>query len=319
VVLSAVERYYFQGTWTENAKSVVNKKFEVNEESQGYYGYFYKTTPYEMGRWSVATNLGALLTNIDSDNSQYLYRDDRYKDVPSITIEPEYRINDHIAVKFNTLFAISGLKEPRTAHDYESWKSTPTQFTRPWGRISYDLLKWYTPSETLSYVQDGSNYLPEYPHNPNANVIYQVGVFPKFYFDSRRKRAIYFSVGASTGVADFQSVDYFHSFVYGEQDPSQNRVKWILDKQEVRTRSNQFTFFRFEATAGINFNLTEQFAFAFETGIYSTIKNKGFWPDKVFVQFNEGDFTHLTSAKYEVSTNSAGSRSQLLLIYRFKN
>ncbi len=319
VVLSAVERYYFQGTWTENAKSVVGKKMEVNEESQGYYGYFYKTTPYEMSTWSVATNIVALLTNIESDNYQYSYRDYYYSDVPSLTIEPEYRINDHFAVKFNALIGLNALKQPRSAYNYNSWKSDPAYATRPWGRITYDLETWYAPTETLSYFQDGSNYFPEYPHNPNPNVIYQVGVFPKYYFNHRRKRAIYVSAGVSTGVADYQSVDYFHSFVYGEQDPSQNRVKWILDKQDVRTRSNQFTFFRFDASAGINFNLTEQFAFAFEAGIYSTIKNKGFWPDKVFVQFNDGDFTHLTSAKYEMSVNPTEPRSQLLLIYRFKN
>jgi len=318
VSLNTVARYYYQDQWTENSVKVVEYFPEIVTELRWYDNYFSKNIVFEMSRWSVATNVLAPFTGSQSNNSYFSSHYDGYQTAPIITIEPEYRINDHVAVKLNAQFAFDGIKQPESL-SLSGWRAQRYSYNysyfKTWGRAIYNLEPWYSPSTHPDYSRHIYSNKDEFPHLPN--VVFQVGVYPKYYVQSQRKRAFYFSAGANVGLADFLAVDYYHSFTVRENHPTLAKVKWSMEKQVIKTQPNRFVFLRFEALAGMNFNIARQLAIGLEGGVSTRINNKGSEKDNIYVQVNEGDFKLVDSLNYEVEKSLIAPTFKLLLIYRF--
>jgi len=318
VSLSTVQRYYIQDEWIENTVKEEEYKPEIVEDIRWYDDYFSKPIGFEMGRWSIATNLLAPFTGTQSINNQNYVEHLGYQAAPILTIEPEYRVSANVGLKFNVQFALNGVKQPKALAMTDAWPYyVYYDYTnyKTWGRAIYDLQSWYSPTVPPDYSRHRYKNKDEFPHLPR--VVFQVGVYPKYYLRKYRKRSFYLSAGANVGVGDFQAVDYYQSFNVRENHPSQAVVKWGLQRQEIKMRANPFVFLRFEALAGMNFNIARQLAIGLEGGISTTLKNRGSEKDNIYVQLNEGDFKLVDSFVYQVEKSLAVPTLKLLLIYRF--
>ncbi|MEX1002399.1 MAG: hypothetical protein WDZ35_09825 [Crocinitomicaceae bacterium] len=324
--------YSYQGNWY----SYNSEKKELEQYSSSkyrhHYSFFNDLPNYKYGRFSISTNLFAPFVSPDVSVDVidlYTYNSNDFKlSNPNLfvqtnrtfTLEPEYLIFDWLSLKIPITIPLT-FDEPTTFYN----SNTPTEFSMSYGHFYSSFLNYRLDQDLEGFDNlttadiEFDNSLKSGLTRPAKNLLFQVGISPKFYPLGQMKHSLYLAPSLLFGMANLFSVDYYATFDTLTYSDFSGQIieKWRLREEYGVQKRSPFFFVRSEVLVGINFNWWKHFCFSFETGYSSYIPNKG-EADNVYMRLGTEEYQHKGSFQYNPKNRISGYVvSRLHLVYRF--
>lgn len=208
---------------------------EIKPKEQRFFDHDY-------GPLSISTNLTSLFS-ISPYNRRW-------------SIEPEYEFTDRWSLKVPLVIGFD------KAHNINVLQSVPSYY-------SYD---------TYSNSSYDPNSIPDIKYLPRRNneidVIAQVGVSPKYYFNGKSTSffSFYGSAAFNMGLADQYSLhiyDDLDSSSYYSPSQQADIYQWEVRERREEYKSDEFMYFNHELLLGMDYNFSRRVTCTFEMGYSS--------------------------------------------------
>jgi hypothetical protein len=155
------------------------------------------------------------------------------------------------------------------------------------------------------YYADGPKIYSIYKSNSNnkgykgipafarqQDLIWQIGLFPKYQFTKGKRFNLTCTYGANFGQMDKYAITNYQDFteVPAYTSDSIYNPSWKLTSSKNIYHSNPFFFGRIEITCGLDVKITSRFHLFLETGATHFIMGKGEKTDKIMASLNGGEY-----------------------------
>lgn len=150
-----------------------------------------------------------------------------------------------------------------------------------------------TSTITCMYCVSGHgetiNYL-----SPKARIndlIFQIGLAPKFYFRKEGDKGFYLTAALLTGLMDKYAVTtHISKISYPTGKPVPYDLNWVETSRSNVFEKNPYRFVKFELGVGYQTPEWKRFSLTIETGISSMSRRSGVKKDKVYLSLNGGAY-----------------------------
>lgn len=333
--------FSYKGEWHCLNKKNYTLESYPNPRYKIRYSFFKDPSKFSYSKFSIATNVLSPFSNYNTSNLEVSSDKRMYSRYISFTnrvfsIEPEIRLTEKFGLKFPLLIGVGGKAETINTTNLFSDDWTP-------GRIYSHLApgSYAFPYGELSFTEDDiaiENYSWFYDElrlkGHAKDLIFQVGIAPKFFPLGQNKFALYISPSINVGMMDFYSIDVYNTFdtltiindvlvQWPDQYVQEGELNWKISEQRIEQRNNLFFYTRLETVVGINFNLGKSICFSVETGLASGINYNGPKMDNYYARIgNEGPYHLLESRTYEYLADyqrdsGINAVARLHLVYKF--
>lgn len=279
-------------------------EFSVSENSlyQLKPHFFVRPAKHTYSKYSIS--VGYSPASADFGNLERRLYSALFNHNASIRIEPEYTLHPKFSLKIPIVIGLGIQDEsfdityPRQNTDYQYYSTYYFQFYQQDAYPSLPLLVRRNEASNSFYYDD-------YKDVHKSELLWQVGITPKFYPFGQTRNALYISQSINWGRGNYNSVDYYYEFkdsiyAYTWPDPI---VHWNLQSETAVVTKNSFHYFRFETLIGINFNLSSSLCFSIESGFSTVMQNKGTTPDYVYMKVPDQNYQVIYSGVYNVNQN----------------
>ncbi len=274
-----------QGGYSEIAKH------QDSEEAREAVIQKIKLNPkYIYGKWAISTNLlGVFTTNgLLSYATNQVY-----------SVEPEYFILDNLSLKMPIHFGL-----PKTESLY--YYSSPYRTNQDGGG-----------TEMLPYISSVSEYGRQQMGH-KRDLLFQIGLNPKFYFRGQRTFGWYFGQGVYLSQINLNRVDYYYTY---EKYFSGSNTFWTGPEISYESFDEKRIVFRYEGAIGLSINVLKGFGITSEIGYTTIIKSKNEGFDRVFIrekgeEYQQDPYLNQHAPNYN-SGQSLMPYFRLHLVYRF--
>jgi hypothetical protein len=210
----------------------------------------------------------------------------------TFSIEPQVQLSAKWALKIPVIIGFRPKTEEHIIQSEDLWGQVSDYDNR--AAIMSPFARYHLPEFDLigvvpvDVITSGDNYYTGYFMNRRhgKNLLFQVGLAPRFYPFGQTKNAVYFSPSLNVGLADHHALDVYASF---DTTTYQYSNYWILTQEEITVKRSPFIYFRGEASAGMEFVSKAGFFLSMEGGVSSTIKNRG-EADRYFIKQLDGEY-----------------------------
>ncbi len=262
---------------------------ESKSEYSAKHGFFSTPVEHEQGKFAITTNLTSLLKKSGGNNRL------NFAVNHILTIEPEYYISGRLSIKIPVGIGLNQVK-PDTYASYSGYNIYNDSYDSP------------DPPYFSTYYFSSYDYLDEHPRN----VIFQVGIYTKHFSKIPKKNYFYFSQGLSFGMGNLYAVDYYHQYVYSEQDGY-----WVIAEGRKVVNNNIASYIRYELIGGLNWSISKFISFSFETGYSTSMGSNGNKEDHFYRRLNNDDFILMSTNLYSNSHEKGRFILRVNLIFRF--
>lgn len=232
---------------------------------------------YEFGKWSVSTDLFSLLA---------LNRNS------IVTLEPEYEVNSQFSVRIPLRFGLSNY-------------------------FFFDYFYYETGDYWASYIAN------EPPHNDYIptrgfydQLVFEVGITPKYYFYSKSGRFFspYVAASLKAGMWFGQTEDFY---IGVDTLTSQNNTtNWYINDLNKSTNELNIPFINTELLIGVDLVFSRVLNLTFETGLDINMGHGDLGTGYIYTKYFKNDYA-LAGQIYNNFYNNVQRRFRVLLTYRF--
>lgn len=294
--------YKFNGIWY--ARENQSNQFSVSENSfyQIKPHFFLKPAKHTYSKYSISIAYSPSSSAFGENLERRLFIA-QFSNNATLRIEPEYLIHPKVSIKIPLVLGLGIESAPyeifNEQSDYYYYNQPYFYFSAP----TYPL----APEVNSRNPQEQSLYFNNYKPVHKSELLYQIGITPKFYPFGQTRNALYISQSINWGRGNYNSVDYYYDFdtlVFTDYWTGDQSASWYLTSERARVTKNQFNYFRFETLVGINFNVSSSLCFSIESGFSSIMQNNGKTEDRVFLKAPGEDYQLIYSGVYQVNPDN---------------
>jgi hypothetical protein len=255
---------------TEKAKDAVRSNVKLNPK-------------YLYGKWAVSTNLTSCFEN----GGNFVFATNRV-----FSVEPEYFVHDRFSIKMPIHLGLEGDEVSRDYYGNTNYRMND---------LNGDVLP------TVRYLESGRRYRTL---GHKRDLLFQIGINPKYYFKGQRNFSWYFSQGFYISRINLNRADYYYT--YEKYTNNMGDFYWERPNIVAESFDEKRWGFRYEGAIGLAINVTKNLGLTTEFGYTTVIKseNEGF--DRVFIREGEGEYV---SDPFVVQHKVSYPSGQFLLPY----
>ena len=242
------------------------------------------------------------------ETNSYDFKNLFFSDIPTIRIEPEYRISERFSIELPIVMGFGFNKEQ---NDITSTYPIPTYFYGSYSSGAYeytDYVYWryQLDHSQLPTVRDvWTSYSSEPIHIKELH--YQGGVQFKWYpIGQSRTAAFYLGNSFNVGLGNINQVDIYATFdtitadVSSSWSPPDYEEHWFAREERAVLNRSNFVYFRYECAAGLDFHLSSFFNLSIEGGFSTLMLGNNRPVDRIFLKTPfDTDFNLIHEEQYD--------------------
>jgi hypothetical protein len=294
ISMEEIIAYKFNESWY--SKEDASGQFSVSKNALYKFkpNFFTRPAKYTYNQYSISATYSPSYSSFGPLFMRNLFAT-QFCHNATIRIEPEYLLHPKISIKIPIVIGL-GIE------------------SAPYQVVNYELPEYYY-NKTYFHFSDYtySGELELYDRNPQwqsisftgytpvhkNELLYQIGITPKFYPFGQTRNAFFISQSINWGRGNFNSVDYYYD--YDTIQTSGNYTYWKQLSETAVVNKSWFNYFRFETLVGINFNISSSLCFSLESGFSTTMRNNSKIEDRVFLKTPGEDYQLIYSGVYQTN------------------
>lgn len=285
--------------FNENWYSKVNASGQFSVSKNAVYklkpNFFTRPAKYKYSQYSISATYSPSYSSFGPVLMRNLFLT-QFNHNATIRIEPEYLLHPKIAIKIPIVIGLGIESSPYQVVNFASTDYYSNQwyfdFNVPIYPAALELTRRNPQSQSVSFT----NYTPVH----KSELLYQIGITPKFYPFGQTKNAFFISQSINWGRGNFNSVDYYYDY---DTIISGGYTYWNQKSETAVVNKNWFNYFRFETLVGINFNISSFLCFSVESGFSTSMRNNGNVEDRVYLKTPDQDYQVIYTGVYQTNPN----------------